>query len=181
MGILDIFRKGLTPLSIFLSSYDEDEKKETQEGAESKEQLSLDMDSTEYREYLFDKNGVDEKSQDKVVVGLRLIDPFEREKDNAQEILDMRNANYSREIDLNNLDNNSSAKKEIERRVQNQIKKDTRKRELELEAMRMAKRTETLEDDKKAKVIGDKSDDMVYDDEISPSEYVPKALRKYLK
>lgn len=182
-NILDMFKKGFSPLGNLLakSVFDKkDDIKDSNEGSEDKEQISLTIGSDEYIEYMLDKQGLDELSQERVHDGLRAVDPFERSEDRVQELLYLRNSNYEKEMELGNISNESPYKKETDRRVQNQIKKDTRKRELELEALRQAKKTETLEDDKRALSIDERSDDMVYDDEVTPSEYIPKALKKYM-
>lgn len=128
----------------------------------AKEQPYLMPGTCEYEEYQEDlKEHNPFKPDDEVHVAL--------EEKNAEHVPEMRKKEVVPE-----------PRQEGKNNYRRHIMKETQFREVKRQAIKQAKKTETLEDDKKAKRAMPKDlENLVYDNGVTQDDFLPKALRKY--
>lgn len=150
---------------------------------ETKTQISLEQGSGEYKEFIMDRQGMTEFEQERQLAdaaGLVKADEFQKDdKWHAEEAAEAAAV-------LPDMDAAHTAKQKfhydhtVERKQNRRILKSRLTDDVEAQAMVIAERTPTPDDDKAAKNIGRRLPDLIHDDGVMVDEFIPQALEKYM-
>lgn len=112
---------------------------------------------------------------------LKLHDPF-RPDDEFHVQLEERNESHAEDLRDANKEHTEENKGGGKHNYEVSIRKDTQFSQLKKEAAEAARATKTLADDAKAhRLTPEQVEAMVNDNGVTESEYIPKAIRKYIE
>lgn len=150
---------------------------------DAKTQISLEQGMGEYKEFVMDRNGMDEFEQERQLAdeaGKVKADEFKKEDDwHAQEAEAAAAVNPNRD-DAYRISQRYTYDHTVERKQNRRILKGLLIDDVESCATEMAEATPSPEDDKVAANIGRRLPNLVHDDGVMVDEFVPTALKKYM-
>lgn len=157
-------------------------RKSDNENTTKSDGASLAMGSSEYREMVADRKGMDEFDQKNVKLDKAKSSKFSR-KDDFHDELAKDNADFARDLNQNYLELDSGQLSTAERDVSHQIRKAALTDATLKVARREAAKTETTADDKAVrrrlpKVL----EEDVYNNDVTEDDYYPgyKTLSKFM-
>lgn len=150
---------------------------------DAKTQISLEQGSGEYKEFVMDRQGMDEFDQEKYLAeaaGHVKADDFSKDDAwHADEAAEAAAANPERD-EIHRSRQKFHYDHTVERKQNRRILKTLLIDDVEADAIEIAEATPDTDDDKQAETIRRRLPKLIHDDGVMVDEFVPTALEKYM-